>query len=178
MFSFFLTFLFPVLTKYSFSYFSAHNAFFSQVSAEYLPLLTVPDDAKIDTSQGGGVELELADADTLEWERLMIQTVLEIGVEEGLEMEMGEQEGLEMEMGEDGVLEMKYREEERDMEILISAGRSYGDISAGAISSDLILLFGGEDMTNTKHYLTLDIIFRLPHDVCLHSADAWQSQFC
>ena len=138
MFSFFLTFLFPVpvLTKYSFSYFSAHNAFFSQVSAEYLPLLTVPDDAKIDTSQGGGVELELADADTLEWERLMIQTVLE----------MGEQEGLEMEMGEDGVLEMKYREEERDMEILISAGRSYGDISAGAISSDLILLFGG-DMT-------------------------------
>ena len=113
--------------------------------AEYSPLVTVPDDAEIDTSQGSGVELELADADTLEWERLMIQTVLKMR-EEGNGLEMGEQEGLEMEMGEDGVLKMKYREEERDMEILISAGRSYGDISAGAISSDLILLFGG-DMT-------------------------------
>ena len=76
--------------------------------------VTVPDDAEIDTNQGSGVELELADADTLEWERVMIETVLEM------------------------------RETmEGDLEILPNAARSYGDISSGAISSDLILLFGG-----------------------------------
>ena len=77
--------------------------------------VTVPDDAEIDTNQGSGVELELADADTLEWERVMLETVLEM------------------------------REAEEDMEILPNAARSYGDISSGAISSDLILLFGGEE---------------------------------
>ena len=77
--------------------------------------VTVPDDAEIDTKQGSGVELELADADTLEWERVMIETVLE----------------------------MKERME-GDLEILPNAARSYGDISSGAISSDLILLFGGQ----------------------------------
>lgn len=77
--------------------------------------VTVPDDAVIDTNQGSGVELELADADTLEWERVMIDTVLEM------------------------------REGEEDLEILPNAARSYGDISSGAISSDLILLFGGEE---------------------------------
>ena len=110
--------------------------------AEYSPLVTVPDDAEIDTSQGSGVELELADADTLEWERLVIQTVLEMG-EEGKGLEMGEEEGLEMEMGEDGVLDLEKRGEQGDLEILISAGRSFGDISADAVSSDLVLLFGG-----------------------------------
>lgn len=77
--------------------------------------VTVPDDAEIDTNQGSGVELELADADTLEWERVMLETVLEM------------------------------REAEEDMDILPNAARSYGDISSGAISSDLILLFGGEE---------------------------------
>ena len=77
--------------------------------------VTVPDDAEIDTNQGSGVELELADADTLEWERVMIGTVLEM------------------------------RETAEDMDILPNAARSYGDISSGAISSDLILLFGGEE---------------------------------
>ena len=77
--------------------------------------VTVPDDAEIDTNQGSGVELELADADTLEWERVMIETVLEM------------------------------REGEEDLDIVPNAARSYGDISSGAISSDLILLFGGEE---------------------------------
>ena len=77
--------------------------------------VTVPDDAEIDTNQGSGVELELADADTLEWERVMLETVLEM------------------------------REAEEEMDILPNAARSYGDISSGAISSDLILLFGGEE---------------------------------
>ena len=146
--------------------------------AEYSPLVTVPDDAELDTSQGAGFGLEPADADTLEWERLMIQTVLEMG-EEGKGLEMGGEEGLEIGMGEDEVLELGLRGEQGDLEILISAGRSYGDISADAVSSDLVLLFGGEDMTaNTNIKFDPDVIFRLPNDVCLHSADAWQSQFC
>ena len=120
--------------------------------AEYSPLVKVPDDAELDTSQGAGFGLEPGDADTLEWERLLIQTVLEMG-EEGKGLEMGEEEGLEMEMGEDGVLDLEIRGEQRDLEILISAGRSFGDISADAVSSDLVLLFGGEDMTaNTNKY--------------------------
>ena len=41
------------------------------------------------------------------------------------------------------MLEMKERME-GDLEILPNAARSYGDISSGAISSDLILLFGGQ----------------------------------
>ena len=34
--------------------------------------VTVPDDVEIDTSQGSGVELELADATTLAWEKRFI----------------------------------------------------------------------------------------------------------
>ena len=38
--------------------------------------ITVPDDVELDTSQGSGVELELADATTLAWEKALIETTL------------------------------------------------------------------------------------------------------
>ena len=38
--------------------------------------LEVPDTAEIDTSQGSGLELQLADRDSLAWEQLFIQTGL------------------------------------------------------------------------------------------------------
>ena len=38
--------------------------------------ITVPDEVELDTSQGSGVELELADATTLAWEKALIDTTL------------------------------------------------------------------------------------------------------
>jgi len=43
--------------------------------------LTVPDEVELDTSQGSGVELELADPTTLAWEKSMIETTLNMTAE-------------------------------------------------------------------------------------------------
>ena len=67
--------------------------------------------------QGGGVELELADNLTLAWEQRLVETTLAVNTQEA-----GAGAGLA---------------------VLPNAGRSYGDISAGAISSDMLLLLGG-----------------------------------
>ena len=77
--------------------------------------VSVPDNVELDTSQGSGVELELADADTLAWEQQFIEVVTNM---------TRDNPGL-------------------NMTILPNAGRSYGDISAGAISNDMYLLVGG-----------------------------------
>ena len=69
------------------------------------------------TPQGGGVELELADNLTLAWEQRLVEATLAVNTQEA-----GAGAGLA---------------------VLPNAGRSYGDISAGAISSDMLLLLGG-----------------------------------
>ena len=74
---------------------------------------TVPDNVELDTSQGSGVELDLADPVTLAWEQQFIEIVNNMS------------------------------RDNDDMVILPNAGRSYGDISAQAISSDMFLLLGG-----------------------------------
>ena len=43
--------------------------------------LTVPDDVELDTSHGGGVELEFADVTTLAWEAALIETTLAMKAE-------------------------------------------------------------------------------------------------
>ena len=68
-------------------------------------------------TQGGGVELELADNVTLAWEQQLVETTLAVNTAGA-----GAGAGLT---------------------VLPNAGRSYGDISAGAISSDMLLLLGG-----------------------------------
>ena len=64
-------------------------------------------------TQGGGVELELADNVTLAWEQQLVETTLAVNTQGA------------------------------GLTVLPNAGRSYGDISAGAISSDMLLLLGG-----------------------------------
>ena len=44
--------------------------------------LTVPEDAEIDASQGGGVEVEQADLATLAWEQQLIAAALELTSED------------------------------------------------------------------------------------------------
>ena len=66
-------------------------------------------------TQGGGVELELADNVTLAWEQQLVETTLAVNTQEA----------------------------GAGLTVLPNAGRSYGDISAGAISSDMLLLLGG-----------------------------------
>ena len=43
--------------------------------------ITVPDGLELDTSQGSGVELELADATSLAWEKALIETTLNMTAE-------------------------------------------------------------------------------------------------
>ena len=44
--------------------------------------LTVPEDAEIDASQGGGVEVEQADLATLAWEQQLIAAALDLTSED------------------------------------------------------------------------------------------------
>ena len=73
--------------------------------------LKVPEDAEFVQSQGSGVEVDLADKTTLDWESAFI----EIGLNSTSD----------------------------EFEVYINGGRSFSDISAQAISSDMFLLLGG-----------------------------------
>ena len=83
---------------------------FSQYSEIFFLLFT-----PLLVTQGGGVELELADNLTLAWEQRLVEATLAVNTQEA----------------------------GAGLAVLPNAGRSYGDISAGAISSDMLLLLGG-----------------------------------
>ena len=74
--------------------------------------LQVPDDVEIVDSQGSGLELELADKTTLDWEEAFVRTVLNSSSDSG-------------------------------SLVLPNAGKSFGDVSAGAIFFDAWLMAAG-----------------------------------
>ena len=85
--------------------------------------IRVPDDVEVVENQGSGLELELADKKSLDWEEQFIQTAL--------------------------------NNSRPGAELFVNAGKSFGDVSAGAIFFDAWLMAAGYTLMFTYTILVL-----------------------